>query len=220
MRGAARFVFVVGTAALLASPLLAQQRQGGGRGFMGGGMPAWMLLGQKSVQDELKLTEDQIKKTDEFSERQREAFQALRDLEPEERAKKMQEANQANEKALAEILKPAQFKRLKQISLQRAGVQAFINPEVIKELKLADAQKEKIDEIRQQTIEQGRDIFRNTNDRAEARKKIQEVGKSASEKIVAELKPEQRPKWKELIGEPFKGEITFGGPRGGGRSSR
>jgi Spy/CpxP family protein refolding chaperone len=219
MRGAARFVFVVGTAALLASPLLAQ-RQGGGRGFMGGGMPPWMLLGQKSVQDELKVTDDQIKKAEELSEKQREAFESLRDLEPEERAKKMQEANQENEKALAEILKPAQVKRLKQISLQRAGIQAFISPDVIKELKFTDAQNEKIKEIRQQTMEQRGDVFQNTNDRAEIRKKLIEIDKSAIEKVVSELKPEQKAKWKELIGEPFKGEITFGGRRGGGRSSR
>ncbi len=220
MRGAARFVFVVGVAALLAFPLLAQQRQGGGRGFMGGGMPLWMLLSQKSVQDELKVTDDQIKKTEELSEKQREGFRSLRDLEPEERTKKMQEANQASEKALAEILKPAQLKRLKQISLQLAAVLAFINPEVIKELKLTDAQKEKIKEIWQQTMDQKADIFQNIHDRAEIRKKRDEVDKSAVEKVVSEFNPEQKAKWKELIGEPFKGEITFGGPRGGGRSSR
>jgi Spy/CpxP family protein refolding chaperone len=220
MRGVARFVFVVGTAALLTSPLLAQQRQSGGRGFMGGGMPPWMLLGQKSVQDELKVTDHQIKKTEELSEKQREAFLSLRDLEPEERTKKMQEATQANEKALAEILKPAQLKRLKQISLQLAAVRAFINPEVNKELKLTDAQKEKIKEIWQQTMDQKGDILQNIHDRAELRKKREEVDKSAVEKVVSEFNPEQKAKWKDLIGEPFTGEITFGGPRGGGRPSR
>jgi Spy/CpxP family protein refolding chaperone len=220
MRGVARFVLVVGAAALLVSPLLAQQRQGGGRGFMGGGMPPWMLLSQKSVQDELKVTDNQIKKAEELSEKQREAFRSLRDLEPEERAKKMQEANQENEKALAEILKPAQVKRLKQISLQRAGVQGFISPDVIKELKLRDAQNEKIKEIWQQTMEQRAEVFQNTNDRVEIRKKLAEIDKSAVEKVVSEFKPEQKAKWKDLIGEPFTGEITFGGPRGGGRPSR
>jgi hypothetical protein len=191
---------------------------------MGGGMPAWRLITQKSVQEELKLNEEQIKKanalSEQLGEKQRELFESLQDLEPPERGKKIQEWNQANDKAVAEILKPDQMKRVKQISRQLAGVQAFTSPEVASEIKLTDEQKEKIKEIQQQMFEQRREIFENTPDRAEAGKKMQELNKTAAEKVVGQLNAEQKTKWKELTGKPFTGEVNFFGRRGGGGSSR
>src|SRR5690349_14206661 len=96
-----------------------QQRQGRG-GFGGGGfgMGSTFLLGQKSVQQDLKLSEDQVKKLKDLSDKQRESFQGLRDLSQEERRTKMQELAKANEKAVGEVLDAKQQKRLKQITLQ------------------------------------------------------------------------------------------------------
>jgi hypothetical protein len=185
---------------------------------MGANSPV-MLLGQKSVQEELKLSGDQIKKAEELAAKQRETLQSLRDLDQEERGKKMQEINQANQKSLAEILKPNQVKRLRQISLQLAGAQAFNNPEVAAELKLTDDQKEKIREIRQQTNQQAQSIRENTSDRTEARQKVEQLNKSTAGKVIGLLTAEQKEKWKELIGEPFKGEIIRG-RRGGAGASR
>jgi len=219
MRRVSQFVLVVGAAALLASGALAQQRQGGGRGGMGGTTSPLMLLMQKSVQDELKLTDDQIKQAEELAAKQREARQTLQDLSQEERGKKIQEMNKANEKAVSQFIKPNQAKRLKQISLQLAGAQAFINPEVATELKLTDEQKQKIKEIRKQTAEEARTIRENTTDQAEARQKTRELNRNATGKVMALLTAEQKDKWKEMTGEPFKGEISRG-RRGGGASGR
>ena len=44
-----------------------------------------MLLGQKSVQEELKLTEEQITKVKDAQTKQRESFQGLQSLSAEER---------------------------------------------------------------------------------------------------------------------------------------
>ena len=61
MRTQLKMLLVLGVAVLLAVPALAQPpRGGGGRGDMGGG--AAMLLLSKGVQDELKLTVDQVEK--------------------------------------------------------------------------------------------------------------------------------------------------------------
>ena len=49
-----------------------------------------------------------------------------------------------NEKALAKILKPEQWKRLKQIYYQRQGGKAFTDPEVAKAIQLTGDQKKRI----------------------------------------------------------------------------
>jgi Spy/CpxP family protein refolding chaperone len=214
------FVTAAAIAALAVSPALAQRpRPGAGSGA---GISGLTLLGNKSVQEELKLTDDQVKKVTDLAKKQGTARQALRELEGEERAKKMQEMAKEGDKMVAEILKPEQAKRLKQIQLQQQGSQAFNNPEVAKELKFTDEQKSKLREI-QQDAEKQRAALRQPGgggDRTEAFKKMSEINKATTEKAMALLTPEQQATWKTLAGEPFKGEIRLfqgGGGRPGGR---
>jgi Spy/CpxP family protein refolding chaperone len=176
-------------------------------GGFGRGNPA-MLLGQESVRKELKLTDEQIKKVEELSEKMREKFQEAFGLEGEERTKKVQELMKENEKAVAEILKPEQGKRLKQISYQQQGAGAFANADVAKELALTDDQKQEVQKINEETGAQIREIFQGGQVDEEGRKKIQELRKAATEKAVKVLNDEQKTKWKDLQGEPFKGEIV------------
>lgn len=187
------------------SPALAQeqQRQRGGRGFGFGGMGTLFLLGQKSVQEELKLSDEQVTKVKELQEKQRESFQGLRDLSQEERRTKMQEAAKAQTEAVAKLLKPAQLKRVKQISLQQAGVRAINDEEVAKALSVTDEQKEKIREIGRESFEKLRELGRDE----EAAKKRQELMKETNEKMMGVLTAEQKTKLKAMQGEPFKGEI-------------
>ena len=130
----------LGLVALLAGPALAQ----GGRGFgmgMGGGGGVAMLISNESVQKELKLDDTQVTKIKEVAEKNREKMTAAReetkDLDQEERMKKMQELNkEMNEstlKALGEFLKPEQITRLHQCSYQVMGAMAFSDPEVDQE---------------------------------------------------------------------------------------
>lgn len=197
--------------ALAVSPALAQQQRRGGFGGFGGG--AIFLLGQKSVQEELKMSNEQVSKIKELSEKQREAFQGLRDLSQEERRTKMQDLAKANDKAVNEILKPEQLKRIKQISLQqqvksRLGF-VLSNEEIAKSLKITDEQKGKMKEIQDKAREETQGLGRDE----EGFKKRQEVMKATNEKVMGLLTAEQKTKLKEMQGEPFKGEITFGGRR-------
>lgn len=193
------------------SPALAQEQQrqrGGGRGFggFGGGIPLFYLT-QKSVQEELKLSDEQVKQVTELQEKQREAFQGLRDLSQEERRTKMQEAMKAQSEAITKLLKPEQLKRAKQIALQqqvRIGLSAVVNnEEVAKELKFTDEQKAKLEEIRNKVREESQGLGFDE----EGRQKRQEIRKAANEKVESLLTAEQKAKLKELQGEPFKGEI-------------
>src|SRR5439155_12803853 len=154
MRVLCKVVLVAGMVALLADAAPAKQRGFGG-GFGGGMFGGGMLLGNKSVQEELKMSKEQADKAQEAlqktREKQKEAFSKLQDLSQEERREKMQELQKVigaeTDKLAASILKPEQLKRFKQIELQQRGYQAFTDPELQKTLKLTDEQKEKIKAI-------------------------------------------------------------------------
>lgn len=205
MKRLMQFALVAGVVTMAVSPALAQQRQrGGGFGFGGNTI---FLLGQKSVQEELKLSDEQIKKVQGLAEKQREMFQNFRDLSQEERREKMQELA----KAVDKILQPQQLKRVKQIALQQAGVRAVNDEEVAKSLNVTDEQKEKIRDLQRKSFEEMQGLGRDE----EGAKKRQEIMKATNEKMMAVLTAEQKTKLKEMQGEPFKGEIAspFGGRR-------
>jgi hypothetical protein len=178
------------------------------------------LLSQKSVQEELKLTADQVTKVTEAQRKQMAARQQGGDLSPEERAKKNQEMTKEADKVVADALQPEQAKRLKQITLQVQGAQAFNNPEVAKTLNITDEQKQKLKGIQDNANKERAALRQGGGDRQEAMKKMQEIGKKTNTEAMALLKDDQKAKWKEMTGEPFKGEITFGPGGGGARRPR
>jgi Spy/CpxP family protein refolding chaperone len=198
--------------ALLAAPAMAQG-QGRGFGMMGGGAG---LLANKSVQQEIKASDEQVSKLNALAEelrgKQREAFQGFQDLSQEERREKMQAFQRTMQaeidKGLKDVLKPEQTKRFNQISTQTAGVNAFATPRVADALKLTDDQKGKIRDIAQETQGQMRELFQEIqNDREAGMKKMAELRKSSTEKAIAVLTADQRTTWKDLTGEPF--EVKF-----------
>jgi Spy/CpxP family protein refolding chaperone len=221
MQRLGRISLVLAVVAMASSSARAQEQQRRQRGGFGGGFGGGVvfLLDQKSVQDELKLSDEQIKKVKALSEKQRESFRGQRGQRgqrDEETRKKMEEARRAADKTVAEILKPEQLKRVKQISLQQQGARALSNPEVESALKLTDAQISKIKSIQEETrTARGQRGQRGQRDEA-ARKKLEEARKATNDKLMNVLTDEQKAKWKELTGAPFKGEISR--PQFGGRN--
>jgi Spy/CpxP family protein refolding chaperone len=210
MRKCGLFILAALLVACAASQIDAQQR-GFGRGMMGGGAA---LLAQKSVQEELKLTPDQVKQGEELAAKQQEAFRGLADLSQEERRQKMQEMQRKSQEDLAQFLKPDQLKRFRQISLQQSFPQVLlVNDGLAGQLKLTDDQKEKLRTMQQEAMEEMRNAFQGGFNE-ETRKKMTELQKTNRDKAMNLLTAEQKTKWKELTGEPFKGEIQFGGRRG------
>jgi hypothetical protein len=206
---------VIGAVALIAAaPIGAQPPGGGGRMMGGGGYTLIGLVGQKSVQADLKLTDDESKNVEKVVAKSREAMGDLRSLGNEERREKMQAMGAANEKALAEVLSADQMKRLKQITLQAQGVAAVERPEVAEALALTSEQKEKLQTIRRDLGSEMRDLG-GGEDREAAAKKMTAARKAATEKMLGIFTDAQKAKWTELSGEPFNGDLAPGG--GGGR---
>jgi Spy/CpxP family protein refolding chaperone len=212
MKTFGKMILAFGAVALMAAPSWAQ---GQGRGFgMGGGGGA--LLSNKSVQQELKVTDEQAKKLDAFGQdlmaKNRERFQGLQDLSADERRAKMQDLNKTMtaeiKKGLADILKPEQAKRFEQIQLQTMGYNAFNMPNVQESLKLTAEQKTKFTELGTATGTEMREIMQSAgDDREAAMKKATELRKSATDKAMAVLTADQKTTWKEMTGTPF--EVKF-----------
>jgi Spy/CpxP family protein refolding chaperone len=210
----------VGLAALLAQSATAQGP--GGRGFFGG---MGMLVQQKAVQDDLKLDDEQVKKAkdavDKVREDHKDDVAKLRDqgTSMEERAEIMKKITTDTEKALKDVLKPEQIKRLNQIQLQVRGVDALNEEEVQKELKLAPEQKDEIKTISDDLRKQRGEVFRSLggfdpDKMAEARKKMEAMNTEAMEKINKVLKDDQKKAFDGMKGAKFDtSKLQFGPPR-------
>jgi Spy/CpxP family protein refolding chaperone len=191
------------------------QRPMGGFGFGGGN-----LVTNKSVQEELKVTDEQKEKIKGVSEKQREAFGKLKDLSKEERTEKMKSMRDENKKEYASILNTEQNKRLKQIELQQDVVASLSTEDVIKELKLTDEQKEKLKAISDDLRKEQGELRKDRTNFKENIQKIQTLSKEATEKATKLLTADQQATWKQMTGEPFTVKFDFGGGNGKGRGKK
>jgi len=212
MRIFAKMVLSVAVVAIATSVCFAQGgRGGGGRGM---GTPEGpLLLGNKSVQDELKLTDDQKKEIKTVTDAQREKMtKAFADNKGDMDAitKAMKEINDDANKTLTKTLdglKDDQKKRFKQISVQVKGLKAFSDPDVVTALKLTDKQKDdfkaQADDFDKDRRALMTDAGRDATKRAEATTKANELQAKVTDKIVGSLTDDQKKTFKEMTGDKF-----------------
>lgn len=222
MKSWIRITMVVGLVFCTAGMVMAQAQPGGrgrggqpgGRGgFPGGGRGGLTLLTDENVKKDLGITDDQIKKLEEYQAKSREemraAFQGLRDLSAEERTAKFQELQKKSTEASAaaekEILLPKQIDRLKQISVQsrlnRGNTSdALASDEIGKELGITDAQKEALKKAQEEAD-------------AEMQAGMTKLREASRQKILGVLTADQQAKLKSMTGESI--QFTRGGGRGG-----
>jgi hypothetical protein len=208
MRHLFRSATLASVLAVLAAVAWAQPPFGGSRR----GPSAAMLLGQESIQKELKLSAAQLKKVEEWSEKMREKMQDIFALEEPERGKKLQELNWENDLALAALLTSEQAKRLKQIGYQQQGTAALMTPEVARAVGLSDEQQKQIGQISEETNKQTRALFQPGVPPDDAtRAKMDALRKAGSDKMLAVLTDAQKTAWQDLQGRPFKRPTGLGG---------
>lgn len=170
-----------------------------------------LLLRQKSVQRDLKLTPEVVKKVAEFTLKESKEYLKDLKLDAKERDAKIEELAKENKKFLEETLTAAQRKRLEQITLQVSGLQQLTRPEVAKVLDLTEDQQKKFKEMQKEARKELEAII-NLKDRKEKTAKLAKLREETDKKIDAVLTEAQLAKAKELVGEPFKGELVFEEP--------
>jgi hypothetical protein len=170
-----------------------------------------ILLREKSVQKELKISPELSKKIMEFTNKEYEAFQKAQQLSMAEREKRLMELERANKKFLADNLSAGQRKRLRQIAIQVTGLAHLTKPQVAKLLNLTDEQQQKFKKMRDEARKELEAIM-DVKNRQERNAKLAKLREDIDKKVEAVLTDEQKKKARELVGEPFKGEILLEGP--------
>ncbi len=167
------------------------------------------LLAQPPVQEDLKLTADQLDKVKDLGERRGKALRGARDAGQEEWTKRLADLT-AQERAVEKLLRPEQERRLRQIVLQQQGPRALYEPEVADALELTAEQRGTL----QALLEELKPYPHPP--RGQPGRRPDDYLKTWRENVMQVLTAEQKAGWQELIGEPFKGELRPPGPFGAG----
>jgi hypothetical protein len=170
-----------------------------------------LLLRQRSVQQELRLAPDVIQKVMAFTDKENGAYGKVLKLSGEERQKAIEELEREEKKFLEDNLTAAQRKRLDQITLQVTGLQQLTRPEVARVLNLTEEQQQKFKQMAGEARKALRAIIESPN-REGRNEKLAKLRDAIDKKIESLLTDDQKAKARELVGEPFKGEILFEEP--------
>lgn len=211
---------------------------GGPGGFgmfgRGGGDQTLRLLGLPEVQQELELVDEQKTKLkaigDEIRQRVQQEFAGLRQLDPEQRRAKFEEAQkkaqawgEESRKRVDEILLPHQLDRLEEIRLQVRGTSALADAKVQEDLGLTAEQKTKLRELREKAEADIRGAFEGLRElseearrakMAESREKMQKAIKDVAEQAMGVLTDQQRAKFEEMKGKKIEIQWPQRGPQG------
>jgi hypothetical protein len=151
---------------------------GGFGGFGGFGNDPYSLFNRADVKKELDITDDQVEK-----------------LPGEVMV------------AIGKVLNEKQFKRFKQIELQKKGNNAFKDKTVQKQLKLTDDQIKNVSTLIDDSNKEVAELFKGGKGGGKGGgnfEKIDTIRKEAKEKIFEVLTKDQRTSWRDMIGEEFK----------------
>ena len=165
-----------------------------------------VLLRHTSVKKDLHLTAEEVKKIHEFADGQWKKVQDMKGLSEAEKNEKFEVMARQNEKFLHDTLKPEQCKRLNQITMQVAGLLWVARSDVAAELKLTDEQKQKVKEAHKEAHREMQEALSSKGGEI-APEKVRELRTSNRRRLMSILTDEQKGKWKEMAGEPFKGEL-------------
>jgi Spy/CpxP family protein refolding chaperone len=197
------------------------------------------VLNNKSLQEELKITDAQKEKFHESSKKLAELNKKLvqafkgaggnKDKLKEafaENTKESEKVNEAIKKVVMDTLSPDQAKRYKQIGYQVKGIYAYSDKEIAQELKLTEAQSSKIKGIMEGYAKDSKELNGfggggkgfDKEKFAEVQKKREKLIENVTTEIDNALTGDQKQQWKEMTGAPFDTTNLipgFGGGFGG-----
>lgn len=171
-----------------------------------------VLLRHKAVRDDLKLGHREARRIHEFTEQQWKKALKVEELPDEkERDRRYQEMTRENERFLQEILSGEQKKRLDQITLQVAGLLWITRPDVAAELKLTDDQKKKAAEYQRLARKEMEELL-HSEKRRDREAELAQLHETSKDRLLDLLTDEQETKFREMIGHPFRGKLSFSEP--------
>jgi uncharacterized membrane protein len=230
MRPRLKWLLTAALAVLMAAPVFGQLIPGM-MPILENGLQAPILLMNRGVQREIKLAEEQrerirkiVKEVHDKYQPELQKARAARDNKKllQLTRESTQETTDRVNKAIPDVLKPEQARRLKQIEIQVNGLVSLNKPEIQKELKLTDKQKDDIarigDGLKQDLAELAKDAANGPLLKLpEAVRKARTLNDEATKKALATLTREQKKTWDDMTGEKFELKLDILNRPGGGR---
>jgi Spy/CpxP family protein refolding chaperone len=174
------------------------------------------VLLRDAMRDELKLSDEQKEKLDEYFREQlpdiMAFFQSLDGLDHDEKEPKLKAFRSKAQEKLSVVLKTTlkddQLKRLHQVVLQQEGAFALLHgePKIAKDLKVTDAQRKQFVAVMQELQKKVLPLIKEAEsggNHDEIRAKVMKIKKEQEDKIEALLTDAQKQQWKELLGKPL-----------------
>ena len=198
-----------------------QPRTGGGFGQINTNNA---VLNNKDLQEELKITDAQKEKFKGVSDKQTEATkkrgEAFKDAAGDkdklkelfaDMQKDNEKLNEEIKKVVEDTLNADQKKRLAQIDLQVKGIRAFTDEKIAKDMSMTESQTSKVKSIMEEYAKDSKELGGgkgggkgfDKEKAAENQKKREKLNKAAMADIEDALTPDQKAKWKEMVGAPF-----------------
>lgn len=168
-----------------------------------------MLLRQKSVREDLKLSHDEADKINKFTSQQWKKAQEYNALPDAERDKKFAALTKENHEFVEQVLKTDQRERLKEIELQVAGLLCVTRDDVAKKLNLTEEQKKRAKELQREARQEMED-FIYSESKTGQKEKLAEIKKTSRNRLNDLLTDEQEKTWAKMTGKPFTGNFEFG----------
>jgi hypothetical protein len=171
-----------------------------------------LLLRQKSVQEELRLTPEVVKKILAFTNKESDEYREGLKLKGADKEKKFDALEKVNQKFLEDNLSAEQRRRLNQITLQVTGLQQLNRPEVAKALDLTAEQRATFKRMYNEAQKQFEDILQ-AKTREDKNEKLTKLREAIDKKIESVLTDEQKKKALAAVGERFKGKLVIEEPK-------
>jgi Spy/CpxP family protein refolding chaperone len=171
-----------------------------------------LLLRQKAVQEDLKLSSSEADKIAEYTSKQHDEARKVLDLPEADRKAKFDRLAAQNEEFLTGHLTADQRKRLNQIAMHEAGLLWVTRSSVARELNLTDQQKQKARDYQKEARDKLLEVMSGAT-KESRREKLAALRKDNHDKLMSLLTDEQKAKWQKLAGEPLKGELRFEEPK-------
>ena len=232
MKSIARLFLAAALAVTVLGSAQAQRPGQGGGGQFGGGTNISLVLTNKDLQTELKVTDDQKTKFKDLTAKQVDLDKKGAELRAgggrpdmtkmQELTKERTALTEEVKKVTDDVLTSDQKKRFKQIKVQAMGVRAFSDADIVKELKITDDEKKAIKEIADAAAKETTDLAKELgvpapgggrpmpNATPPDAAKVEEFTKKNTAnravslgKVVKILDADQQKQWKEMTGEKF-----------------
>jgi hypothetical protein len=167
-----------------------------------------LLLRQKSVQKELGISDDVVKKIMAFTNEQAEAAHKILESPDAQHKAAFEKLAEKNKKFLADTLNAKQNTRLEQLFLQFTAPYQLTTPEVAKALNLTADQQQKFKDLHAEYQKELTEILFGTDIKGRG-EKFAKLRDKTRDKIQSILTDKQQAQAREAVGPPFTGEIVF-----------